>query len=967
MFLGVQMAVAKLDSLSIQAPRLNFHHIDGLNNNKITAFCQDHDGYMWIGTYNGLHRYDGQNYRLFLHNGDSSALKSSRIKCLLEDSRKTLWVGSMDGLSRYVLTQDRIETIEVEQRYFPDLQSPNIILDFVEDPERERLLVASFTEGLLVYDYRSDRFYPYFEAGNEAPLFNYAFSSLELRALALDHKHQRLWVGSSAKYLNYLDLETDEVGKIGLLDENGHVVEDIVSLEIVNENNLWVGTLEKGVFVIDISKKKPVVLHHYYHDRGDPFSLRNNFVTQIYLDKEKRIWVCNDNGGLHLYDAQIDGFHSYIPDSSPNSITNISIRCVYQDQQNRLWVGTALEGVDIVDPLLYKFQHLQKTYSQKVNLSNNIIRYFHEDSEGRMWIATDGGGVNIFDPIDKTVEVLKWEEGKNHSLSSDAVLTMLEVEEGEVWVGTWKGGINIIDEKTLEVSFFQPENGALKSVFELIQDKEGMIWATSFGQGVQRIDPTTGQVKSYLHDRKDPNSLKSNLTFALFEDSQGNIWVGGATSGLYILRHENKGSGKFEQLQFKTGRPLDIANDWVAQIYEGNDQNIYCATSSGLIKVDPETMLFENVIKGKLPSHDIRSILQDKRGRFWIASVNKLSQYDPLADSVISYTYRDGLQNDEFTKNAAYICQDGVIYLGGTQGVNYFDSENIPFNECPPQVHITGLKLFNKVVEPNDSTGLIQEHISTVDEITFDNEQWRFTLSYIGLNYTSPEYNAYAFMLEGLDTDWNYVGNQKEVTYSHLPFGQYVFKVKAANNDGVWQESPASIRIIILPPWWLTWWAISAVVILAGLIIYAFIRWRIFKISIREQQLKVMVKERTAQLSEKNKELKDLNLAITDQAEELKAYNDALNEMNEKLEELVEIRTQEIRDKNSKLTKFAFDNAHRVRGPLTRIMGLMSLIKKESEFDQREFWIEKVAEASKEMDDITRDMGSEIDSHLKEE
>ncbi|WP_158233439.1 two-component regulator propeller domain-containing protein [Reichenbachiella sp. 5M10] len=963
----MQVAVCgNVRSSDLSAPKLDFHHIDGLYNNQITAFCQDDKGYIWIGTNNGLHRYDGEKYRLFLNNGDSSSLNSSRVKCLLEDSKGMFWMGATDGLCRYVSETDKFENLNVEERYFPELSYPNVIMDLVEDTVLRQLWVASLSEGLLVYDYETNRLTPFFAKGEETPLANYPLHSLALRALALDVQRHQLWIGHNAKGLNYLDLKTNQVYNLPLRDQNGQDVQSIVALELIDADHLWVGTAEDGVFEVDLSQGSPAVGRQMVHMAGQKYSLRNNFITSIYLDREGHVWVCNDNGGLHRYDSLVEGFYNYVPDNSPNSITNMSIRCVYQDRQNRLWVGTALEGVDVVDPYLNKFYHIRKTHAKSLSLSNNIIRDFHEDERGRIWIATDGGGINVYDPNNESVELIRWDDHIETSLSSDAVLTMLDIGESQLMVGTWNGGINIIDTETFEVKRFLPEKTALNSVFELIQDKDGMIWATGFACGVQRIDMSSGEVQSYRYDRQNPNSLKSDLTFALYEDSRGDIWVGGEASGLYLLRYENKNRGYFEPLQFNDDESFDIANDWVAQIIEGKDRRIYCATSSGLIRVDSETMEFERVLEEKLPASDIRSIVQDDRGDFWFATIRGLSKYLVESDSVVNYSSRDGLQQGKFTKNTFYKSRTGRIYVGGTEGVNYFDPAQMPFNSFAPEVYISGLKLFNKKVLPGDSTGLIAQHLSTVDEVVFDSDQWQFTIGYVALNYTRPEYTTYAYQLEGMDNRWNYVGHQTEATYSHLPYGSYVFKVKAANNDGVWQETPASIRIVILPPWWLKWWVIVLEVIGVALVVYLIVRWRTLNLYRRERRLKNMVKERTALLSEKNMELEGLNKAIMDQADELKAYNDALNEMNEKLEELVQIRTHEIREKNEKLTKFAFDNAHRVRGPLTRIMGMIALVKKTSS-EEKKFWMDKIEESSYEMDEITKSMGSEIEEHLKEE
>lgn len=964
--LSMYAAESDIQDLS-RKPPLHFTHIEGLHNNQVTALTQDNDGYIWIGTNNGLHKYDGYDYRLFLKGGDSSSLSSSRVKCLMVDTKGTLWMGATDGFCRYNQLSDRINVINIKNRYFPDLTNPNVIMDMVEDTVRNLIWVASLNEGLLTYSYDSSSLSPYFDRGEKQVLDHYKLASLNLVSLWIDQRKQRLWVGHNYHGLEYLDLRNNTNHPMPLVNLRGDTIRQILDIQPIDSSRFWIATPHDGIFVVDHSRAKPKVIKNYRHQTGDPMSLFNNNVMSIYQDSKGQLWVSNDNGGLHLYDPTTDGFYCYLPDHSINSITNASIRCVYEDGQGRLWVGTALEGADVVDPLRHKFYQISKSKHQGQSLNNNIIRDFYEAPDGKIWIATDGGGVNIFDPQTGAIEFLTYNDENKNSLSSNAALCFLDAGNKQLWVGTWNGGISIIDTQSKQITRLLPDLVSLQSVFDLLMDQDGYIWATTFNYGLQRIDPKSNTVKDFLYDPDLKYSLKTNLTYTLLEDRNGNIWIGGENAGIYQIRQENKESGFLDPLIFEEDQSLDIANNWTSQIYETRDGRILAATASGLIEIDPETMGFEFILKDKLPISDVRAIWEEDNGDLWLTTGIGLSQYHLSLDSMTHYSTKDGLQKGEFTKNSMLQSKSGIIYLGGSKGVNYFDPKNIPSNATPPNVRLSFLKLFNKNVEIGDSTYLLKQHLSQTKALTFTSDQWRFTIGYVALNYTKPEYNEYAHMLDGLDQKWNYVGSQREVTYTHLPPGKYTFKVKASNNDGVWQELPTELSITILPPWWLTWWALLLWASIFTVVVLVIIHWRTQSLMGREKRLKQMVRQRTEQLSIKNKELEDLNKAITDQAEELKTYNDALNTMNEKLEDLVESRTREIKDKNAKLTKFAFDNAHRVRGPLTRIMGLMGLINQEESETERDFWIKKIDEASQEMDQITRSMGSEIDQGLKKD
>ncbi|MGL1889768.1 MAG: hypothetical protein OCD76_24860 [Reichenbachiella sp.] len=955
------MTVLSLTSTNAQnksnKPILKFRHIEGLKNNQITAFTQDLVGYMWIGTNDGLYKFDGDDYRVFFNRDSSIVSSSSRVKSLLTSQSGQVWMGSTDGLCLYNPQQDRISIYQLTNSFFSELDYPCVIMDMVEDIGKGGLWVASLTDGLLFFDYESKSLDTYFESQEK-----YTLNSFKISTLIQDEKRNCLWVGHYEDGLNCLNLSNNETKNVLLYNEKGDTVKQITSLNIWNSDYLLVGTANDGLFKLDLLSER--LVPKQYSSKNEKYNLINDHIVSTYVDHQNRIWVSNDNGGLHLYDPIFDNFHSYVPDKTLNSLSNISIRCVYQDDQNRLWVGTVLEGVDIIDPMYFKFDHLYKSTHENQSLSNNIIRSFYEGDDGKVWIATDGGGIDVFDPYNYQMDNLSKVDG--FELASDAVLSMIDDGHGNVWVSTWNGGIHVIDKSTKKVIRVFEDDERLKSVFNMTFDQEGKLWATSFENGIICIDTLNSNVQSYEYDRDKPFGISSNLTYALFEDAKGNIWFGGEGKGLFQLRKENKSEGKFESLKFNVSAPRYIPSDWVSQIYEDDQGQIICATKSGLIKVDKETMHFEFWLKGRLPDSDVRGILNDENGNYWITTVNGLSRYIIDQDSIINYNYKDGLQKGQLTKSTLFLSSDSTIYIGGTSGVNFFSSTDLPHNYYKPPVSIMGLKLFNKQVNIGDSTGILKQGIIVTDELVFTHDQWRFTLEFKALNYTRPEYNQYAYKLEGLEDNWNYVESLNKATYTHLNPGNYVFKVKASNNDGVWNEEGTSIKIKVLSPWWMEDWFIAIAIGLFVLMVYWFESWRKQRLNLRQRKLKLLVEERTTQLRDKNEELEEVNQKNQDQAEELKTYNENLNSMNEKLEGLVAIRTEKIKFKNDQLTKFAFDNAHKVRGPLTRTMGILDLLDEVPEEDKR-YWMNNIKIATQEMDTITRRMSSEIDKNLNDD
>ncbi len=951
-------------------PNLKFRNIPGLYSNRVSSLCQDKHGFIWIGTFNGLHRYDGSTLKLYRHDPiDSSSLVHNRIETIFEDSEGNLWIGTANGVSRYSWKYDKFINYRVFGRYpFSADAQANGVMDFAED-KYGVLWMATENEGIYYYDEDLGQFEPFFEESELLSLSSHNFSCMGIGS------NGQFWIGTYANGVIVIDpmtkrIETLNTGTRPNLNNNR--IADIAS---VVGGEVWIGTNGGGISVVrESADMNYELVARYESTSSKKGSLTNDEIKDIYQSSDGLIWVCNINGGLHLYNEPIGGFYNYSADTRNRySISSNSVYSVLEDRDGRLWVGTSLSGIDVHDPEYFVFDHYYASPDHYSGFESNIVRDFAEDDFGRVWVATDGGGISRFDQSNGSFETVNLTDG----LTSDAVLSVCKDSKGKFWLGTWAGGINVLDPQTGKIQVFKTEVGELENVFHIMEDREENLWFATYSGGLARLDGESGALTSYRHDPEDSTSIGLDLMHTLYEDNEGNVYIGIRASGLNVLEKDKIEQGIFRRFLPKTGDSLSIPSLHVNQILQDQGGTTWVATDNGLRIFDLEKGRFYPVdAKTELNDKDVRSMIEDKKGNLWIRTIEGLTQYRPADGFVRHYGIKEGVQKGSFMRHTMFQDSRGLIYFAGEKGFNVFHPDSLNRKNHKPRILFTDLKVFNTQTL-NAEEGNDPQHISQLDELVFRPEDWKFTIEYVALNLSRAENNEYAYKMEGLEDQWNYVGNEQSATYTHLPPGTYTFWVKAISGDDWNGANTASIQIKVLPDWYETWWA---KVMLFGVVLYlilVMVRVRTTRLSRAKKDLELIVARRTLQLREKNaeilkqanelkfknEELAALNESISEQAEELKTYNDTLNAMNENLEGLVRQRTEKLEKKNDELVRYSFTNAHAVRGPLTRIMGLINLIKGEGKKTSDPL-IKKIEEATNEMDQITRTIGQKLESEL---
>lgn len=829
-----------------------------MNGSWVTTIHQDNRGFIWAGTTRGLHRFDGIQFKIYTAGPDSTTINNNHIFSIFEDSKKRFWIGTSGGVARYNTKTDDFTRYKVSSG-----PEENVLINTVLEDENGKIWLSGGGSGLYYFDENSKQLNPYKD-----------FSDFTINSVTGGKDHT-LWLATTEIGVIKLNTKTGDTQFFAHDPSNPYSISanSVDEVRLDNDGNLWAGTNGWGLNRMEINSSEPI-FHRYIHNPADPFSLNNNEVITIYLDKNSNVWVGNRNGGLHLYNKTTDSFFHYNSDpQDPFSLSHNSIETIFQDNLQRYWIGTAWAGINMADLHDTNFLHYFSDPFNPNSLNNNLVRDFYENDDGSIWIATDGGGVNLYDRDQGTFRFFKNHPEQPGALRSDAVISLNKDNQGNLWAGTWGGGVNILTDEengifTTFNSLFDIDEYQLRHIFDMHFDNN-YIWLAAFEEGLFRYNLTNGEYQLFSTDFSNPSSISSNFIIRIFEDSQKNLWVG-TELGLNKIKAEHRDAGIFKHYVHSPENPNSIAHSTVRQIYEDQHQNIWVATEGGLSKYIPEEDHFRNYYQSDgLPSDEVNSIIEDDNGNLWFGTLKGISKFEPDTNRFTNYNQSHGLQADEFSRYSVLKTQNGELLFGGINGFNLFKPEELYSNPYSPPVFLTDFRLFNRSVDLKDPDSPLKTHISVTDTLVLPYHQNVFTFEFIALNYTQPEFNQYAYMVEGFESEWNYVGTQRNATYTNLAPGNYTFRVKAANNDGVWNEEGVSLALIVTPPFWQTAWFYLLAALFAVFVIVVAYRVRVRAIREHNLQLQKTVAERTEELKIKNRDLKQTLKELEDTKDEL--------------------------------------------------------------------------------------------------
>jgi ligand-binding sensor domain-containing protein/signal transduction histidine kinase/DNA-binding response OmpR family regulator len=805
------LIISPFNRLLGQYEDYRFSHLtvnDGLSQSNVVCILQDSRGFMWFGTFNGLNRYDGYKFEVFQHqSGDPHSISHNFISSLYEDHTHTLWVGTPDGLNYYDRESNRFISFKHDPEN-PESLSDNSIEVIFEDSQN-RLWIGTGLGGLNRYDRELGIFTRYeYDAEDESSV-----SSNFVREIFEDSKGN-VWIGHGNGAIDILkrgDSTFTSLSRQGLtLTE--YRITGIVESE---DRSIFIATQGDGLFQLEYNDEEVIITNRFLKNAAQHNTISSNILLDLSIGEIGKLWIATEDDGLNILNMETGEFQFLRADPFvPSSLNYNSVWTIYKDRLGLIWLGTYAGGVNLYLGSGNYFRHFKHYPGHENSLSNNMVNAFREEDDSKIWIATDGGGLNL---LDWRQNEFKHYNTSNSNIGSNVIVSLFEDSRDRLWVGTWGDGLYHFDRERNQFIRYSKEQHGLGSnnILHIQEDNKGGLWLATFWGGLTYFNPQTNDVKVYTVQN---GGLSNDDVRVICFDVTGRLWVA-SDVGIDLLYPETEA---FKTYQYDENDRSSISKGFVHSILETADSTIWVGTAGGLNKYDPDTDSFIHYTKiDGLPDNTVKSMLEAGNGNIWIGTNKGISKFDPEKETFKNFDISDGLQGNEFNNMSCYRTRDGYMLFGGTNGFNMFKLEDLDVNEFIPPVVITDFRIFNKPVPVGEKDSPLSKHISEAQNINLSYKHSVFSFEFVALNYILPEKNQYAYMMEGFDADWNYVNGVRTATYTNLDPGNYTFRVKASNNDGIWNEEGASIYIRINPPFWKTWWAyLFQFLLLCGIILF---------------------------------------------------------------------------------------------------------------------------------------------------
>lgn len=890
--------------LNAQDLSLKFRSIgldQGLSQGTIHCIIQDEKGFVWIGTEDGLNRYDGYSFKVFRHQHNGKpGLSNSSIMSLLQDSEGIIWVGTELGLNKLNPKTNKIKTFIAKKDNKKTL-SGNIITAIYED-SKNRLWIGTKRNGLNLYNKTKQAFIKF----NYSPARDSCISCNSITSIIEDDLGN-LWIGTE----NGLNLYNEQDSTFKQFKRQPNDPKSLSHNKISdlfkgNNGKLWIATYGGGLNCFDYNTKK---FNAYKAKPGKKGSLPDNYINVVIQDSQGTLWIGTENAGLCKKAPSRDVFQCYQHNNSiQNSLNGNRVTALMEDQTGVLWIGTY--SINTLNLTRQNFHSVKPAPNDPQSLTYGLVRSFFKE-ENNLWIGTDGDGINRFDSLGNLRYHYR-DNGLNGTLKGNIVYTIKKGQHGDIYIGTDEG-LNKYIRKTNSFIHYRhipgdPNSLSGNTVRCIFPSSKNILWLGTLS-GLNKFDIKNRKFTSYTHEPGDSNSLSNNKVFFIVGGDSNNLWINTHGGGLNKFDTVRETFTHYQFVPNKKG----LCDNYLISLYKDTRGDIWIGTQEGgLNRFDPITLDFSCItIENGLPNNCIYSIMEDDKNNLWLSHNRGITKYSIDDNEFRNYTTEDGLQSNEFYGNAHFKDKDGRMYFGGVNGYNAFYPDSIHDNPFPPEVVITSFRIFNQEVNPGrvfHGKNILEKTIPYTNEITISHKEEVISFEFAALHFASPEKNEFAYKLEGFDKNWNYSGNRRHASYTNLPHGEYTFKVKASNSDGVWNEKGASIELTVLPPFWKTWPFRIAVIILIALLMLIYNRLRLRMVKKQKQKLEKLVQERTSELQKVNVQLEENQAELHQRQEEIVAQSEALQKQNreirEKHDEIIAQR-DEIQKANEELQKLS--------------------------------------------------------------
>ncbi len=840
-----QIRPARFEVLSVE---------QGLSESVVNDILQDRQGFLWFATGDGLNRYDGYEFIVYRNDpADTDSLSHSHTTRIMEDRQGRLWIGTYNGgLNRFDPLTGRITRYRAEEKR-QDTLTDNGITALLEDSQGQ-IWVGTLQGGLSRYDPQTERFQRFRHQENDPDslLDDHVYDMLETRT-------GDLWVGTSAG-LDHFDREAGRFIHLNYQDGDPGGLSGKVSYRLFEDSQgrLWVSSLDAGLDRFEFQNGSITRVTHFHPGTDDPKHLSGTGVLAITEDRAGVLWVGLRGRGLCRFDAIKQDFICYNNDPGKvNSLSANQVASLYEDRSGILWIGTYGGGVNKLNPGYKPFVNLGSDPQDPVSLSGNMVFAIYQDEQGILWVGEEGTGLDRIDLATGKVVNYRNDPKDTTSLGGHNVHHIYQDRAGVIWIGS-NAGLDRMDPASGTFTHYQhnsedPSSLPGNDITGICEDGSGNFWIGT-RMGFALLDRTTGKVTRYQNRPGDLNSLSNNSVSTLLADSHGFLWIGTVFSGLDRF---DPHTGNFLHIP---GNPNDLqalSDPYVISIFEDSAGTIWVGTTAGLNRLDWQPQINKAVIrqyrvKDGLPNDFIYAIEEDTSvtpSHLWVSTNKGLARLDQKTGLFKNFVAKDGLQSSEFNMGASFKSSSGEIFFGGIEGITRFYPQQIRENPYIPPVVLTSLTQHGEALNPQ---------ISHAEEITLRWPDNYFDFEFSALNYTRPEDNQYAYRLDGLDNAWNMIGVKRGGRYTNLSGGTYTLRLKGSNNDGLWNETGAAIRVRVIPPFWATWWFRGAFALLVAGVVASGVRMRIRGVVSRNRHLEKLVSARTAEIQKLSEQTKEL-------------------------------------------------------------------------------------------------------------
>jgi signal transduction histidine kinase/ligand-binding sensor domain-containing protein/DNA-binding response OmpR family regulator len=819
----------------------NLDTVDGLSSSTILEIFQDKEGFLWFGTIDGLNKYNGYEFEVYRSVlNDPTSISNNRINAIDQDSKGNLWVGTNNGLNLFNKNNNSFIHINLSNKISLLNNYKQIINDLLYDDINNTLWVAtnSGVVKIVLEDFYNDI--------DKLSYSNYLHDDSNISTIdnnsanvLVRDRENTIWVCTNGHNLNKYNSKLDLFERIVIANEKPYVLDHIPKQILIDsDNDFWIGN--------DLSN---LILWDKKEDSFKHISLVNYRVPirSFYQDKKGLLWVATDGHGIFIFKKGENKIQQHIvkKHSDPFSIANNKPTEIYEGRNGIFWIGSYDKGVSKLDPPKYSFAHYYYQPDNQKGLSETIVQSILEDSKERIWVGTYDGGLNLLNRENNTFKHFSHNPKDVNSLSSNRMLYTFETKDGNIWVCTLDGGVNKFNPETKKnVRYLHdvndPNSIGQSSVWSGVEDSESRLWFGLRTEGISIFDRRTEKFYNYTSDLKDKASLISNNIICTFIDSKQRLLIG-TSLGLNFVELDKLAVFVPKKIDFLEVKEIGIQGYGINYVTEDSFGNIWVGADSGLYKLDNKLNLIKTyTVQDGLPNDLVVGLKLDSNNNLWITSKGGLSLLNPKTNKIKNFNTHDGLQGTEYNRKSIEKTKKGEIIIGGINGFNIFNPNEILLKK-PDSISpkITNIKLYNKKIFVGDTINnriLLKKSLDKTENIIFKYNENYITFEFLALFFENPELVQYAYKMQGLDKDFLDVANRREVNYSNMLPGDYVFKVKASTDRQLENTQTTNIKFTILPPPWKTWWA-YLLYLISGLLI-SFLILRFYTLKIRQAQVR---------------------------------------------------------------------------------------------------------------------------------